>query len=372
MSPVRRVMLLDFGWKQTAYVAAALTGSGIETTLLSTAFPDPTGLSHFCAEVRTPDPRSPEYVPFLRQEIARVRPDVLIPLSESLMELLWDLDPPCEVPIYPATTPDQREILRDRRRFYQRAAIAGITVPRWMPIGDSVELASAIARFGYPLVLRGTGGCAGSQVRIVSSAREAAEALEVLKRKSPGEPFAQEFVRGHRCLVGGFFSHGEAICLFSQETIEQHPPVTGPTIRARAYFEKTLVRAARALFADMKWTGIACAEFIRDERGKFVLLEMNPRPWASLEIAERRGARICHAFAESLAGRSVAPPRPYRTGISDVVIEGFLEARRRQEGIGSTLRTLSLREWLDCSRALPWRRPRLALHVLRRIHRGLA
>ncbi|HEU5443305.1 MAG TPA: ATP-grasp domain-containing protein, partial [Steroidobacteraceae bacterium] len=231
----------------------------------------------------------------------------------------------------------------------------------------------AISRFGYPFVLRGTAGCAGSQVRLVSSLHEASAALQALKLISPGEPFAQAFVRGTRHLVGGFFSHGEAICLFPQETIEAHPPLTGPSVRVRAYVNETLLRAARTLFADLRWTGMACAEFIRDERGNFLLLEMNPRPWAALEIAERSGARICRAFAESLAGRSAHPPARYRTGVSDIVLEGFLMARRgREGGIGSTLRTLRLREWLDCCRAVPWGRPRLALHVLRRLYRELA
>jgi hypothetical protein len=365
-------MLLDLNWKQTGYLVAALSDSGIATTLVTTVRPDHIGLSHYCTQIQSPHPNSPEYVPFLRREIASVRPDLLIPLCEPLMELLWDLDPPCEVPIYPSMTEDLRNVLMDRRRFYERAAASAIAVPPWMPVGSPADLEGAARRFGYPFVLRGTRGLAGSQVRVVSSSREAAVALAELKSKSPGQPFAQAFVRGPRHLVGGFFSHGEAIRLFAQETIEQHPAVTGPSIRVRACADETLIRSTRTLFADLGWSGMACVEFIRDERGGFVLLELNPRPWAALEVAERRGAGICRAFAESLAGRLVAPRHRYRMGVSDVVLEGFLLARRRGSGIGSTLRALGLRDWLDCARAVPWSRPWLALHVLRRLYRELA
>jgi biotin carboxylase len=205
----------------------------------------------------------------------------------------------------------------------------------------------------------------------VSSEREAAVALDELNRESPGQPFAQAFVRGPRHLVGGFFSRGEAIRLFAQQTLEQDPAVTGPSTRVRACTDEALLRSARALVADLKWSGMACVEFIQDEQGTFVLMEMNPRPWAALEVAERSGAGICRAFAESLAGRSVGPPQGYRVGGSDVVLEGFLAARRRG-GVWSTLRALGLRDWLDCARAVPWRRPWLTLHVLRRLHRELA
>lgn len=370
--PPSRVMLLDLNWKQTSYVAAALADSGIATTLITTLRPDNIGLSRYCAQIQSPPPHSQDYVPFLRREIARARPDLLIPLCEPLIELLWDLDPPCGVPIYPATTLEQREVLADRRLFYQRAAAVGIAVAPWMPIRGNTDLEIATQRFGQPFVLRGTRGLAGSQVRVVGSAREAAAALEELQRTSPGQPFAQAFIRGPRHLVGGFFSHGEAIRLFAQETIEANPPVTGPSIRVRAYADEDLIRSARTLFADLEWSGMACAEFIRDDRGRFVLMEMNPRPWAALEVAERSGADICRAFAESLAGRPVAPERGYRMGGPQIVLEGFLQAHHRGTGILSILRGLGVRDWLECVRAVPWRRPWLALYILRRLYRELA
>lgn len=371
-SPPARVMLLDLNWKQTSYVAAALADSGMAITLVTTLRPDDIGLSHYCTQIQSPHPRSPGYLSFLRQQIASVRPDLLVPLCEPIIELLWDLDPPLEVPVYPATTAQQRNVLGDRRMFYERAAALGMAVPPWMSVGGAADLDGAARRFGYPFVLRGTRGLAGSQVRVVGSAGEAAAALDELKLRSPGQPFAQAFVRGPRHLVGGFFSDGEAIRLFAQETIAMDPAVTGPSIRVRACAEESVIRGARMLFADLRWSGMACAEFIRDERGSFVLMEMNPRPWAALEVAERSGAQICRAFAESLAGRAVAPRQRYRMGGSQVVLEGFLQARRRGRGILSMLLTLGLRDWLDCARAVPWKRPWLALHVLRRLYRELA
>jgi hypothetical protein len=370
-SPPSRVMLLDLNWKQTPYLVAALAGSGIATTLVTMLRPDHLGLGHYCTQIQSPPPHSPGYVSFLRQQIASFRPDLLIPLCEPIMELLWDLEPPLEVPSYPPMTEELRSVLRDRRLFYERAAALGIPVPPSMPVGSPTDLEEAARRFGYPLVLRGTRGLAGSQVRVVSSAGEAAAALGELNGQSPGQPFAQAFIKGPRHLVGGFFSRGEAVRLFAQETIDQHPAVTGPSIRVRACTDETLIRSARTLVADLGWSGMACVEFIRDAHGRFVLMEMNPRPWAALEVAERSGAGICRAFAESLAGRPVGPLQGYRTGGSQVVLQGFLLARSPGTGVWPTLRTLGLRDWIDCARAVPWGKPRLALHVLRRIYREL-
>jgi len=369
--PPSRVMLLDLNWKQTPYVAAALAASGIATTLITTLRPDHLGLGHYCTQIQSPTPHSPDYLSFLRQQIAIFRPDLLIPLCEPIMELLWDLDPQLDVPVYPPMTEELRSVLRDRRRFYERAAALGIPVPPWMPIGSPADLVEAARQFGYPLVLRGTRGLAGSQVRVVSSAAQALVALGELNSESPGQPFAQAFIKGPRHLVGGYFSRGEAIRLFAQETIHQHPAVTGPSIRVRACTDEALIQSTRALVSDLGWSGMACLEFIRDDHGRFVLMEMNPRPWAALEVAERSGAGICRAFAESLAGRPVGPLHGYRVGGSQVVLEGFLLARSPGTGVWPALKTLRPREWVDCLRAVPWGRPRLALHVLRRLYREL-
>jgi predicted ATP-grasp superfamily ATP-dependent carboligase len=370
-SPPSRVMLLDLNWKQTPYVAAALGASGIATALVTTLRPDHLGLGHYCTQIEGPPPHSPGYISFLRQQIASFRPDLLIPLCEPIMELLWDLEPQLEVPVYPPMSEELRSVLRDRRRFYERAVALQIPIPPWMPLGSPADLEEAARRFGYPMVLRGTRGLAGSQVRVVSSAGEAAAALGELNANSPGQPFAQAFIKGPRHLVGGFFFRGEAIRVFGQVTIDQHPAVTGPSIRVKACTDEALIRGATTLMADLGWSGMACVEFIRDERGRYVLMEMNPRPWAALEVAERSGAGICRAFAQHLAGRPVGPLHGYRAGRPEVVLEGFLLARSPGIGLWPTLRTLGPRDWLDCARAVPWGRPWLALHVLRRLYREL-
>lgn len=77
-------------------------------------------------------------------------------------------------------------------------------------------------------------------------------------------------------------------------------------------------------------------------------------------------------LAESLAGRSPEPSLEYRLGGSEVVLEGFLQARRRGSSVGSVFRALGAGDWFDCVRAVPWSTPWLALHVLRRLYRELA
>lgn len=366
--PGARVMLLGLDWPQTGYLVAALHAAGIQTTLLSTGRPDRLGLGRYCEQVQTPNERSPDYEPFLREQVGLRRPDLLIPLCEPLMELLWSLDPP-PAPVYPRIEPWQREIVTDRTRLYECAREAGVPIAPWMPLEGPQSLGDAARRFGFPLVLRGTSGCAGMQVRIVHSLEEARAAADALREISPGSPFAQAFVAGHRQLCGGVFQRGEMLRSFTQMTLECHPPGTGPSIRVRAVRDEAMEACTAALMRRLRWSGMACAEFMREGAGRLVLLEINVRPWAALEVAERCGVGLSRAFAEVLTGQAPTGAAAHRTGFESLVLEGFLRARRA----GSIWRTYPRLPWRDawaCLRAIPWRQPWLALHVLRRAYRA--
>jgi hypothetical protein len=99
-------------------------------------------------------------------------------------------------------------------------------------------------------------------------------------------------------------------------------------------------------------------------------MEVNPRPWGSIEVAERNGAQMCRTFAELLADRAVSPQILYEAGREFLVLEAFVHSRQ-QSDIGSTLGRLGARDAWGCAAALPWSRPRLALHVLRRLYQIL-
>lgn len=365
---VARVMLLGLGWPQTGYLLAALHRTGIQATLLSTGFPDRIGLGRYCRQVQSPLATSPEYARFLHEQVARTRPDLIIPLCEPLIELLWSLDPP-PAPVYPPVEPWQREIVTNRRRLYECATDSGVPIAPWMSIDGAQGVAQAARRFGFPLVLRGTAGFAGMQVRIVNSLDEAHAAAAALKAVSPGSPFAQAFVTGRRQLCGGVFQRGEMLRCFTQMTMECNPPTTGPSIRVCSVRDETMEAYTAALMRRLQWSGMACAEYMRDEQGRLFLLEINVRPWAALEVAERCGATLSRAFAEMLSGKPVTGRAGHSVGVESLVLEGFLRAHRGGS-VWRTFRRLPSRDAYGCLRAIPWRQPGLALHMLRVMYRA--
>jgi biotin carboxylase len=272
------------------------------------------------------------------------------------------------VPVFPTTNYWQRAILLDRRILYERAAKVGVRVAPWMPLVNTADLREAARSFGLPMVVRGTHGYGGTQVRIVASEAQAAAAYEELAQSSRGQPFAQAFVQGRRCLYGALFERGQPLRYFAQETLEAYPSSTSPSIRVRSLMDGRLNDYARALFQALEWDGLACAEFIREDSGEYSLLEVNPRPWTAIQAAQYCGIHLFEAFAEHLVGRPITSATQYEPGVDCALFPQFLLAR---------LNAAKLSSWRDagyvlqCLRAAPWGRPRLMLHMLRRVLRYL-
>jgi hypothetical protein len=200
-------------------------------------------------------------------------------------------------------------------------------------------------------------------VCVVKDYPSAQVAYSYLKSRSPGAPFAQAYVTGQRCLIGGLFDRGTTLQWFSQRTVESSTP-TGPSLRVRSLNDPLLTDYATRIFKGLEWTGLACAEFILADNGEFHFLEINPRPWAAIQAAHCCGVPLMDLFAEFLMGQVRREPMPFVANREVTLFPAFLDSRLatgagiRWQDIGSHLRSL---------RAVPWRYPGLLLHFGRKL-----
>jgi predicted ATP-grasp superfamily ATP-dependent carboligase len=360
----KKVLLLDRDWAQTAYLAVSLTKAGMDVTLVSTRPREPWGLGRYCRLIRAPhdidDPL------FLRDLLEKEPADVILPLCESTQMLLWDLPAELTTNVHPCTNPHQRKLLSDRRAMYEFVASVDVPAPELTNLLDETEIESAGQRLGLPMVLRGTQGFAGGQVRVATDLASAISAYRDLRDSSPEPPFAQAFVTGQRCLIGGLFDRGRMLQWFSQTTVEA-TWATGPSIRVQSVRDPRLTSYAQRLFEGLEWTGLACAEFMRDEAGEYYFLEINPRPWAAIQAAHCCGVPLLDMFADHILGKSPAIQIEFPRDKEVALFPQFIAARVRARRLGS---------WRDvsiCLRSLanaPWRHPGLLLHFLRTIWWG--
>src|SRR5206468_2792293 len=129
------------------------------------------------------------------------------------------------------------------------------------------------------------------RVRIVETERELARVVE-LACASGGAWVVQEYIAGATWLFGGVFHDGRALRIYAGEKLELYPPRVGPAIRMRSDDHAALVATGQRVLGELRWTGLASADFIRRGDGSYVLLEVNPRPWGSLAAARAAGVDL--------------------------------------------------------------------------------
>jgi hypothetical protein len=96
--------------------------------------------------------------------------------------------------------------------------------------------------------------------------------------------------------------------------------------------------AAERLVHCMNLEGYSEVEFRRDHRGRPVLMEVNPRLSASVEVAVRSGVDFPTLLVAWATGRHVPLVTEYRTGVRMRWVGGDLRWLREAAGSGQTPR----------------------------------
>ncbi len=156
------------------------------------------------------------------------------------------------------------------------------------PLKDAKEAEKIAKKFGYPVLLKAAAGGGGKGMRVVSSAKELAGALEAARREAKSAfgddaVYLEKFVAQPRHVEiqvladshGNVLSLGERECSVQrrhQKMIEESPSVA-VTPELRRKMGETAVRAARAV----GYVNAGTCEFLLDQSGEFYFLEMNTR-----------------------------------------------------------------------------------------------
>ncbi|MBI3099634.1 MAG: ATP-grasp domain-containing protein [Planctomycetes bacterium] len=127
-------------------------------------------------------------------------------------------------------------------------------------------------------------------------------------------PLVQEFIDGEGYGVSVLCDHGgEPRATLAHRRIREYPPAGGPSACAESVEAPEAVSLAHRLLRVLGWFGVAMVEFRRERTsGRWVLMEVNPRFWGSLPLAEAAGVNFPDLLCRMAKGMetSARPPRP--------------------------------------------------------------
>ena len=323
MTP-RHAIVTDGLWRKSLSAIRSLGKAGWRVTVLGDSLLTTGQWSRWCSRAARGSLASTDPELFLRRlsdEIERCStPPVLLPMEEaSLLAMVRDahrLQAPHRI-LVPGLS--ELELAIDKGATMRHANRHGVPTPwtRWP--GDPTELWSEVEACPNPeFVLKPIHGSGSAGVRYLQQGELSEKDCEEHWQRF-GPTLLQERIPavgraiGVSQLWGG---DGALLASFTHERTQQYPVTGGPSTDRKSIHHEELEEHSTRLLQSLDWKGVAMVEWKEDPHSRrFVLMEINPRWWGSLELAVRSGVDFPRLYAEAALGEAPPPVLDYELDV---------------------------------------------------------
>jgi hypothetical protein len=321
-------------WPLSARLAIALMQHGCR---VSAVCPDGHPLTHVPGVERICRYAGVFSLASVQRAIHDLKPDVIVPCDDGVvvqLHALHRLDPALR-PVLERSlgAPASYPVVQSRIQLLALAKELGLRVPRTQRVSHPDELSAWHQQGGAIVVLKVDGESGGNGVRMCRSLDESLTAWQRLSVRSsyatawkrllidrnpltlwqhgePGLPdvSVQEFIRGRPANSMMLCRDGVVLALISVAVVVAESAVGAATV-VRVIDDERMRMAAERIAARLELSGFFGLDFMIDQSGEAVLIEMNPRctQLGHFELPER--GSLAGAFAASLRGEVPSRPR---------------------------------------------------------------
>jgi len=314
-----KILVTDGEYKHTLGIVRSLGRRGHQVSVLARDKRELAACSRYCSSV--------EHVPHLRVENF---PDIVLNVLEQQP---YDLLMPVGYSSTLAAASHQQriktltrleiadsgaiELAGDKKRVRELALKLGLHAPETFYPTTIDEARSLAAQLPYPVVLKPPSEALPKGIRIVRSREEFVGALEDLRSGWPAAcrellPIVQRFVPGYGCGFFALYQNGVCKRVFMHRRIREYPPNGGSSCCAESFYDPALKAQGTKLLDALNWHGVAMVEFRYNPQEKnYVLLEVNPKFWGSLDLALAAGADFPGYLCEMARGETLSYGEEY-------------------------------------------------------------
>ncbi len=217
----------------------------------------------------------------------------------------------------------------DKWSLHGFAAKMGVKMPpTWRP-ADQNEAELLAQKIDYPAIvkLRSDHGLylrPSQRYERVDTPEALVTAWGRFHRLQSG-PIVQRYIRGEGYGFEALYdTSGRMVATFQHRRLVECPPEGGPSALCESVCIDELDELGRRLLDGLMWRGVAMVEFRRcSETGEFYLLEINPRFWGSLPLAEAAGVNFPALYYHCARGEPYDVPE-CRSGIRARLLPAYL------------------------------------------------
>lgn len=247
---------------------------------------------------------------------------VVLPVTEVTTQLLAAQPDALAGAAHALPTLQAFETLSDKALLVARAKELGVPVPRTRIVTEPAAARAAANAMGFPVVVKPArsrvltaGAWRSLSVKVADSPESLARALAVIPVSNACPVLLQERVGGFGAGVFVFTDGGESKACFAHRRLRERPPTGGVSVLSESVaIDPAMGRYAESLVEAPGWRGAAMVEFKIAEDGTPYLMEINARPWGSLQLAVDAGLDIPLMLYRQALGLPVDYSAGYRQG----------------------------------------------------------
>lgn len=303
-----KVLLLDGHYPHTVSIAAELKRV-LNADIIGVAVGEFSHLArsaYAAAVVVSPAGEGAAYGECIEAAIKEFLPDVVVPVGYESFRLLvaGDVQVPSGVGLI---GPTRAAFERAASKELTYAAADAIEVRRPRELGRVVGGVVRCNATEFPIFAKSVMERGGVSTAIVQSEAD----LAAFEWSSLGDDVVlQEYIDSDAFTYGfnGYFVDGEPLVSSMHVELRSVPRRGGSATRIRSFHDPDLEASACRLMKSLEWTGVAQVEFKRASDGGWILMEINPKFWASYAHTSFSGACIASVAVQrawSATGLSV-------------------------------------------------------------------
>ncbi len=184
-----------------------------------------------------------------------------------------------------------------------------ILVPASEAVFSSVKIAEVLEDFEFPVVVKGK----FYDAKIAYNLEQVVSAFNSIAAKWGVPIILQEFVKGTEYNVTGL-GDGKGNTVAAVPMRKQYITDKGKAWGGIAITDEKLLKLTKRFVEETKWRGGFELEMMKNDKGEFYLMEINPRIPAWVYLAVGVGQNIPEALALLALGEKVTPYTTYESG----------------------------------------------------------
>ena len=304
-------LVTDGLWRKSLSAVRSLGRHGLDVGVTGDSRFTTSYYSRYCSHrVHLPKAGDPAYIDAFLDELHRHPYDVILPMEDDTIQvLLRHRDQVEQLSRLPLPTASSLGVAADKAATLALAEKLGIPHPWTRQPQSAEELDDLMPTIPLPAVIKPVRSSGSRGLHYAATREELRRGFRrVLAEYGP--PLVQERIPegpgvGAAVLFGPQVT---PVAGFTYRRLREFPVQGGPSTLRESTHDPVILDHATRLLTALDWFGVAMVEFKLDPRDHVPkLMEINPRFWGSLELANASGVNFPWLLYQTAMG---APPEP--------------------------------------------------------------